>query len=291
MIKVLVTGASGFFGRALCNTLRQGDFEVVEISHKDGDISKASTLAYIGPAHHVFHLAGKTFVPDSWEAPLDFIDTNVVGTTNVTDYCRRHGARLTILSGYLYGRPDHLPISEQAVARPNNPYALSKLLSERICEFHASHYSLDVSLLRPFNIFGPGQKDHFLIPHILKQVLAGKAVRIKDLAPRRDYLFIDDLVNALVKTMYGPRGYNVFNIGSGNSLSVKEIISVIQEIAGTQLPVIDEAKKRNNEIYDVYADCTKALKYLKWRPTTTFKEGIERLIKSSRRQLLNSEEK
>ena len=291
MTKVLVTGASGFIGRALCNALRESDCELVEVSHQDGDISKPSTLAHVGPADHVFHLAGKTFVPDSWKVPVDFIDTNVVGTTNVTDYCRRHGARLTLLSGYLYGRPDRLPISEQAVARPNNPYALSKLLSERICEFHASHYSLDVSLLRPFNIFGPGQKDHFLIPHILKQVLAGKAVQIKDLAPRRDYLFIDDLVDALVKTMHGPRGYNVFNIGSGNSLSVKEIISVIQKIAGTELEVIDEAKTRDNEIYDVYADCTKALKYLKWRPTTTFKQDIERLIKSSRPLLLSSGEK
>jgi len=291
MTKVLVTGASGFIGRALCNALRESDCELVEVSHQDGDISKSSTLAHVGPADHVFHLAGKTFVPDSWKVPVDFIETNVVGTTNVTDYCRRHGARLTLVSAYLYGQPDYLPIPEQAVARPNNPYALSKYLSERICEFHAGHYGMDVSLIRPFNIFGPGQKEHFLIPHILKQVLAGQAIRIKDVAPRRDYLFIDDFVDALLKTMYGPRGYNVFNIGSGSSLSVKEIIGVIQNVAGTKLPIIDEAKTRDNEIYDVYADCCKAHICLKWSPTTTFRQGIEKIIKLSSTPFQKSEKK
>lgn len=280
MTRVLVTGASGFIGRALCSALRKIDCELVEISRQDGDISKPSTLAYVKPAHHVFHLAAKTFVPDSWQKTADFLNTNAVGTTNVADYCRRHGARMTFVSAYLYGRPDSLPISEQAVARPNNPYALSKLMSEQVCEFYANNYNLNISVLRPFNIFGMGQKDEFLIPHILKQVLAGHEVQIKDLAPRRDYLFIDDFVDALVKTIKGPDGYNIFNIGSGHSLSVQEIIAIIQEALGTKYPFTSEQKSRQNEIYDVRADCTKAKKMLNWLPVTTFQNGIKQMIKS-----------
>lgn len=278
MARVLVTGAPGFIGRALCRSLSSQGHELVELSHGDGDISESATLSNIGPVQHVFHLAGRTFVPDSWVNPVGFHKTNTLGTGNVLEYCRAHGARLTFVSAYLYGVPDHLPVEEQCTPRPNNPYALSKYLAEQICEFYANYYGVDVTVIRPFNIFGPGQKEPFLIPHIVNQVMARQAIHVKDLAPRRDYVYIDDLADALVKTLSGPSGYNVFNIGSGKSISVQELVADIQSIVGTELPVISAGEIRPNEINDVYADISKAQKMLGWAPSYTFRQGVEQMI-------------
>ncbi len=282
MSSLLVTGSSGFIGRALCPALRLGGHAVVEMTRSNGDICDAATFDRIGNADHVIHLAGSTYVPDSWTDPLSFHRTNVMGTASVLEYCRRSGARLTFVSSYLYGTPERLPVAESAVPRPNNPYALSKLLAEQLCEFYAAHHATNVAVLRPFNVFGPGQKKHFLIPKILDQVIQGKPIQIKDLAPRRDYVYIDDLIDALVKTLDAPAGYNLCNIGSGVSISVKESIDIIQSVAGSHLPVICDGEVRPNEINDVYADINRARALLAWRPRLTFREGIERMLAEHR---------
>ena len=131
MARILVTGAPGFIGRALCRSLRVCGHEVAQLSRSDGDISEPATLGQIGPIKHVFHLAGRTFVPDSWKDPLGFHKANVIGTGNVLEYCRLQRARLTFISAYLYGLPDRFPVWELCAPRPNNPYALSKHLAER----------------------------------------------------------------------------------------------------------------------------------------------------------------
>lgn len=278
MARILVTGASGFIGRALCRALRAEGHELLELSRRDGDISEQETLSEVGPRQHVFHLAGRTFVPDSWDDPLSFHRANLLGTGNVLEYCRRHGARLTFVSAYLYGLPDRFPVWEQCTPRPNNPYALSKYFAEQMCEFYAAYHRLDVTVIRPFNVFGPGQKDNFLIPHIVNQVIARQTIQIKDLAPRRDYIYIDDLVDALVRTLDGPGGYNVINIGSGQSLSVRQLIDAIQRIAGTDLSVVSADEVRPNEIDDVYADIAKARGLLGWSPRLSFQQGIQRML-------------
>ena len=278
MASVLVTGAAGFIGRALCRVLRSSGHELVELSHRDGDIADPGTLSRIGPVQHVFHLAGRTFVPDSWKDPLEFNRVNVLGTANVLEFCREHGARLTFVSAYLYGLPDRLPVSEACIPRPNNPYALSKYLAEQVCAFYADYREIDLTVIRPFNIFGPGQKAHFLIAQIIGQVRERQTIRVKDLTPRRDYIYMADLVDALAKTIDGPRGYNVFNIGSGSSLSVQELIAVIQSVAGTSLPVVSDGEIRINEIDDVYADIGKARALLEWEPNLTFRQGVEKMM-------------
>src|SRR5438309_10915379 len=278
MANILVTGAGGFIGRALCQSLRWRGHKVSELSSRNGDIADRTTLSHVGSADHVFHLAGRTFVPDSWKDPLGFHRVNVLGTENVLEFCRNCGARLTFISAYLDGVPERLPVSEACAPQPNNPYALSKYLAEQVCAFYAAHHGIAVTVIRPFNIFGPGQKAHFLIPQIVGQVREGRTIRVKDLSPRRDYIYIDDLVEALAKTLDGPQGYNVVNIGSGSSFSVRELITVIQSVARTELEVVEEGKIRPNEIDNVYADIGKARVRLGWAPSLTFREGVERMM-------------
>lgn len=278
MASTLVTGATGFIGTALCETLARDGHTVERLSSRNGDISAATTLDRVPPVSHVFHLAGRTFVPDSWSDPVGFQRVNVLGTANVLEFCRKHQARLTFVSGYLYGVPERLPVLEASVPKPNNPYALSKHLAEQMCEFYATSHGVDTTVIRPFNIFGPGQKPHFLVPQIVGQVRERRTVRVKDLAPRRDYVYVTDLVDALIRTLNGPSGYQVFNIGSGGSLSVGELISLIQAVAGTELPVVCEDRARSNEIADVYADISRAVGILGWRPSFTLAQGIEKML-------------
>ena len=276
--RILVTGASGFLGRPLCAALTANGANVIALGGRDGDMADPAVFARVAPVEHVFHLAARTFVPDSWTDPTGFHRTNVLGTINALEYCRLAGARLTFVSAYLYGVPQVLPIPESAVPRPNNPYALTKHLAEQACAFYARHQGVPVVVVRPFNIYGPGQAPHFLIPEIIRQVQARTPIRVKDLAPRRDYVYVDDVVDALMKTQVVTEPYAVFNVGSGHSISVAEVIEAVQRVAGTQLPVESENGVRREELSDVCADISRARQVLGWTPTHTFDQGIAKIL-------------
>ena len=254
--------------------------QVISLSRRSGDIADPETLLQLEPVDHVFHLAGRTFVPDSWKDPGEFLATNVLGTSNVLGFCRRVSAPLTFVSAYLYGKPERLPVRENAAPRPNNPYALSKHLAEQLCQFSAQHEGVEVTVIRPFNIYGPGQAEHFLIPTIVRQLRQGGPIKVMDLAPKRDYLHVDDLVDLLIATL-SKRGesYRVINAGSGESHSVREIVDIVQAAAGTALPVVDEGQARYEEIDDVRADITVARQALGWSPRIPLRTGIEPLLR------------
>lgn len=278
MASVLVTGARGFIGRALCASAGLAPYRVIALSRADGDLADSATLKGVVPTSRVVHLAGRVSVPESWSNPADFHRANLLSTLNVLEYCCEHDAALVFISAYLYGIPERLPVSETSPPRPNNPYALSKHLAEQACEFYARHRGVSVTVLRPFNIFGPAQRPDFLIPHILRQVAAGDRVVVDDLAPRRDYLFVDDLVEAIVRSLDAKWEHEVINVGSGRSHSVGELIAAIQDVAQTRLPVVCADKPRHNEIPDVYADIARAEARLGWRPRIGLRDGLERLI-------------
>lgn len=287
MSKILVTGASGFIGRALTPRLAAMGWEVVSMNSTDGDIARWQSLDRFATQdiEYAIHLAGKIFVPDSWDDPQPFFQTNVLGTANILNFCSKRRIPVTYVSAYVYGHPKSLPISEDSLIQPSNPYALTKRLAEQACEFYASAYDLPVTTLRPFNAFGIGQAESFLIPDIINQVLdAREKITVKDLAPRRDYVYLDDLVAALLATLDEPGGYRVFNIGSGISLSVQEVIDVIQDTAGTQKRVVCKHAPRTNELTDVVADISKAGNELEWYPKHSFREGIENIIRSERKK-------
>ncbi len=282
MRSILVTGAGGFIGRRLVRTLSSAGHSVLELGRADGDIADPATLArfYETPVGFVFHLAGRTYVPDAWREPADFQRVNVIGTVNVLELCRKLEIPLTYVSSYLYGIPASLPVKETDRIEPNNPYALSKLLAESMCNFYATHFDVPITIIRPFNIYGIGQKTHFLIPEIIAQIKNGQSIHVKDLTPRRDYLYLDDLVDGLLRTMERGSSCRVYNFGYGSSLSVKEIIDVIQSVAGTSLEIICETLPRKNEIQDVYADINKARQELAWQPKWSFAEGIMKILNS-----------
>jgi nucleoside-diphosphate-sugar epimerase len=282
MKTILITGARGFIGSRLSEKLKSNDYSIIELSSKNGLVEDYDTFERFHgrEIHHVFHLAGKTYVPDSWKNPTDFIKTNVHGTQNVLEFCRKHSLPLTYVSAYVYGTPAKLPIKENDPVQPNNPYALSKHMGETLCEFYSTHFGLNITIARPFNIYGKDQRKPFLIPEILDQVMSNRDIKVKDLTPKRDYLYLDDLIDGLILTMTKSSGFQLYNFGSGYSLSVKDIIDTIQLAANSSLRVESENLPRTNEIYDVYADISKAQTELGWTPKMSFKDGIGKIFEN-----------
>lgn len=278
MIDAIVTGAAGFIGRALCQRLQSDGMSLLGPARSHGDVADSRTWDALPPAKTVIHLAGRSYVPDSWTDSASFLQTNVLGTENALAYCRRHGARMVYISAYLYGIPETLPMAESHPVKPNNPYALSKHLAEQLCGFAGKYHGVPVVVLRLFNVFGPGQRPEFLVPELIAQIRLGKEIRVRDLAPRRDYVYLDDVVGSIVGALAVPDGIHVVNIGSGVSLSVGEIIEQIQQVAGTHLPVFASHQQRPQEIPDVRADISHARQLLGWEPRFSFKRGVQQLL-------------
>lgn len=278
MAKVLVTGASGFIGTHLIQKLRANQHDVTEVNRIAGDIADDATWAHLSHAEVVIHLAGRAYVPDSWNDPAGFLKTNLHGTVCALEYCRRHNARLVFLSSYMYGKPEKLPIPESASLQANNPYALSKKLAEETCRFYADYFGVKIIVLRPFNIYGPGQAKHFLIPSIVDQVTEGNEIHVKDLEPKRDYVYVEDVADAITMAVGLDKKFDILNIGTGVSYSVAEVIDFIQEIKGTNLVVQSGSERRPAEIMDTQADITKASDIMGWSPKWTLRAGLRNLL-------------
>lgn len=278
---VLVTGATGFIGRALSAWLEADGALVLKASQSLGqDLTDASALE---PLLHrgidmVYHAAARTFVPTSWETPSDFYRVNVIGTQTVLDFCRRVGARLIYLSTYVYGRPQYLPVDEDHPVRPSNPYAHSKWLGEELCRYYFEAWQVPVTIVRPFNAYGVGQDSRFLIPSIVRQWVRDRRVRVQDLSPRRDLVYVSDLVEACVAASETGTKTDVFNVGSGRSASVRDIIAALEGVVGEHVAFEETGRRRPDEISDVVADC-RLVRDARWRPKTSLEEGLERMLR------------
>jgi nucleoside-diphosphate-sugar epimerase len=280
MAKVLVTGARGFVGAHLVPILQADGHKVIGVNREAGDVSDDATWAHFPKADIVVHLAGKTFVPDSWNDPSSFLRSNLLGTVGALNYCRAHGSQLVFLSSYLYGNSPTLPIAESAQLVATNPYALSKKLSEEACVFYVQSFGVDVAILRPFNVYGPGQPDHFLIPSIVRQLNGGESIHVMDLEPKRDYVYVSDLADAIALVIKQPRRFLVLNIGTGESHSVAELINTLQRLKHTDLPVTSARERRPDEILDCRADISAAQREIGWSPRVTLDEGLRRILES-----------
>jgi len=275
--RILVTGASGFIGTHLTSALNAMGYRVVPHSSQSGDI--ASCELDFEDIGHVFHLAARTFVPESWKHPLSFYRVNLLGTVNVLEFCRAHDASLTLMSSYVYGRPARLPISEDEPLQAFNPYSHTKILAEEASRYYQEQFHVPVTIIRPFNIYGPGQDRRFLIPKILAQAVNPElgSIVVSDLRPRRDFIFVSDLVELLTRTAFRSRG-GVFNAGSGSSFSVNEAIDIVNELLPAPKQVLAEGSMRPDEVFDVVADISRTREEFDWNPRTPFRDGLRETL-------------
>jgi len=278
--RAAVTGASGFLGRHLTRGLEAAGVEVLPLSRATGHDVLTAALPLDG-VDHLFHLAAATGIPAAWEDPPGVILANAQGTVRVLDQCRRAGCPVTFASTYVYGRPDRLPVPEEAAVHPSNPYSLSKLMAEEACRAFAGMYGLPVTVLRIFNIYGPGQDARFLVPHILRQAMDPAAVEVvvQDLAPRRDYVHVADVVRAfLASTRLA--GFHLFNLGSGVSHSVAEVIALACAAAGRDKAARQTGAVRPADVPETVADISAIGAALGWRPRITLEEGLRGMVEA-----------
>ena len=284
---ILVTGHTGFVGTAFTARLMKKGIRHVGISRatghdltQPGSMNKFTSLS--GPASWIVHLAGKVEVPPSWQDPESYYRTNLASAVSVAEQARKTGASILLLSSYIYGTPQYLPVDESHPVMPSNPYAHSKALSEQILIGFARDFGVPIVILRVFNLFGTGQPESQLISQIVSQALEGATISVRDLTPKRDYLWIDDLVSALLMITDRPgEGCEIYNVGSGISHSVQEIIDSVTSVVGSRQIICSE-DVRPNEIPDCVSDSGKLTAQFGWRPRTSLASGITRLLAAAK---------
>ena len=283
-IRVLITGHTGFVGNRLTHLLDVCDTVAWRgASRANGiDLTKPDALGSIGPCDVIINLAGRVGVGDSWTSPVDYYRSNLLSTLNVMEHARHYGARVIHVSSYVYGIPQYQPIDELHPVFGLNPYADSKLESEAICYRYSRTFNIPTVILRPFNLFGPGQTRTFLLPLLISQALAGGPIRVNSLTPRRDYLWVDDLASAISLILPSQsEGVTVFNLGSGQSHSTKEVIDTVLSETGPCAIVCDDTP-RINELSECICNNSLFQATYGWKPKVTLEEGVVRLVSEFR---------
>jgi UDP-glucose 4-epimerase len=284
--RILVTGSSGFLGKNLVEELKKQETEVFTLTDRYGykiDIRDQQRIRgiidEIGNLDIVYHLAAISSVPFSIENPRETYEVNVLGTLNILELCRLCNAeKIVFASSYVYGQPQYMPIEEEHLLQPTNPYARSKILGEELCRAYNADFEVKCVILRSFNIYGGGQNENFLIPKIIGQ-LRYRKIKLKDPKPKRDFIYISDVIEAYIKAGEFNGNFEVFNIGYGKSYSVEEIVDRIVRLYGKNVKVEYSGERRKYEVMDTVADIRKAEELMGWAPTVPLNEGLQRTMK------------
>jgi nucleoside-diphosphate-sugar epimerase len=281
--KILVTGHNGFLGRRLVKELEEKDNEVIKLEDNIGnkiDVRNWDQIKEYEDLDIIYHLAAVTFIPYSFENPRKTYEVNILGTLNILELGRLIDVeKVVTMSSYVYGRPQYLPIDENHPLNSNNPYTRSKMIMEQLCSAYSADFDLNCVIFRPFNIYGIGQDENFLIPSIIKQLNSGE-IKLKDPEPKRDFIYISDVINALLKVENLKEKFDIFNIGYGKSYSVQEIVNKIVELYRKPVKVKYTGERRKNEIIDTVANIKKAEEKLGWKPIINIDLGLQYMLNS-----------
>jgi len=305
---VLVTGAGGFIGSHLAETLAQagarvrafvrynsrGDHGWLEVAEPEvaqaievfrGDLAnpEAVTNALAG-CEVIFHLGALIPIPYSYRHPREFVTANVVGTLNVLEASRRGDQQRIVhtSTSEVYGTPQTVPIDEGHPLHPQSPYAASKVAADQLALSFQRSFGTPVVIARPFNTYGPRQSARAVIPTIVTQALARDVIELGATSPTRDFLFVDDTVAGLLRCAeaQGVEG-EVVNLGTGTNVSIGDVAGRILRLLGRDLPIaLDEQRVRppESEVERLVAGNAKARKLLGWEPTVQLDEGLKRTV-------------
>ncbi|HTO99881.1 MAG TPA: NAD-dependent epimerase/dehydratase family protein [Anaerolineales bacterium] len=293
----LITGAAGFLGSALANHLAReghqvrglddlstGDPQALspDVHFTRGDVSDRPKLwTLLQEVDVVYHLAARVSVPESILYPRDYNQVNVGGTVALMEAMRDVGVRRVVLasSGAVYGDLGQQPLTESAVPNPRSPYAVSKLAAEYYVRTIGGLWGIETVGLRIFNAYGPGQ--HLppahppVVPYFLRQALrSGTLVVHGDGTQSRDYVFVDDVVSAMVAASTAPNVDGLLiNVGSGQETSVRDLVKKVLEVT-TGSPQVVENAKTSGGVSRMIADLTCAREKLNFRPSIKLSDGL-----------------
>ena len=278
-MKILITGYSGFIGTYLQKRLKQTQHELVLADITNGiDICDWQQVKRFEGIDIAIHLANLSFIPASYNEPKKFYETNYLSTLNMLELCRLQNAKMIYFSSYMYGHPQYQPIDENHPIQAYNPYSQTKVICESLCEGYNRDFKVPITIFRPFNIYGKGQNPEFLIPSIIQQAQNGKII-IKDDRPKRDYIHVEDIVEAIIAAIDNQTDkFEKFNLGTGKSYSVKEIIEIVRGFFNSDIEYICTHEIRENEVLDTVADISKVKNELHWQPKISIREGLKKML-------------
>jgi NAD dependent epimerase/dehydratase len=307
--KVLVTGAGGFIGSHLTEQLVRDGHSVralvryngrddrgnlddlpgeiqaaIEVDRGDLKDPLAVRKAALG-RELVFHLGALIAIPYSYHNPYDVVQTNVLGTAHVLDACRANPtlARLVLTStSEVYGTARVVPIEEDHPLQGQSPYAATKIAADALGESYHRAFGLPVTILRPFNTFGPRQSARAIIPTIISQALSRPAIKLGRLDPRRDLTYVKDTVAGFIAIAGCDAAIGrVVNIGRGSDVSIGELVELIGRCLGRPITVeVDHERYRPpaSEVERLLAGTKQAQALWGWQPRYSLEEGLKETI-------------
>jgi len=314
---VLVTGAGGFIGSHLTETLvRRGarvraflhynsrsDWGLLssapsdvraEIDVRFGELTDPwSVDSAVQGCEAIFHLGALIAIPYSYIAPASYVGVNVSGTLNVLQAARARGVARVIhtSTSETYGTARYTPIDEEHPLQGQSPYSASKIAADKIAESFWRSFETPVAIVRPFNTYGPRQSARAVIPTIAAQALAGlPKLRLGSLDPIRDLLYVEDTVEGFLAAGAADACVGtVTNLGTGKGITIGDLARLILRIAGRpDMPIdVDPARVRpeNSEVFELVCDPRKALERCGWQPKISLDEGLSRTVESIRKSL------
>lgn len=302
---VLVTGAGGFIGSHLVERLAREGAKVrafvrytsrgdagfldglspdlrsrVEIVH--GDLrDESAVLKAMEDIDTVFHLGALIAIPYSYRHPREVVDTNVTGTLNVLEAARRTTPRRIVQTSTseVYGTARTVPIAETHPLQGQSPYAASKIAADRICESYYRAFDVPVTILRPFNTFGPRQSTRAVIPTIMTQALTQDVIRLGALWPTRDFTYVADTVSGFLCAAIAPdvEGMDI-NLGTGREITIGDLVKAILPLAGCPEKAVEVEDKRmrppKSEVGQLLSDNSLARDKLQWSPVVSLEDGL-----------------
>jgi dTDP-glucose 4,6-dehydratase len=305
---VLVTGAGGFIGGHLVERLVRDGADVralVRYNSRNergtldwfpaemtqdvevvlGDLRDVESVQRAVAGNEVvLHLGAQIAIPYSFVNPRDFFETNVLGTLNVAQAALANDVSRVVhtSTSEVYGTAREIPITESHPIEPQSPYAASKVGADKLMDSYNRTFSLPVTVLRPFNTFGPHQSARAVIPTIISQALGGDVLRLGSLDPRRDLTFVTDTVDGFVRAATSPAAVGrTVQLGTGKDVSVADIVQAVGRLLDKELKVeqdMDRVRPENSEVMRLIASPQLAGELLEWTPQVDLEDGLRATI-------------
>lgn len=307
--KVLITGSDGFLGSHLVerflkenckikaftnynsfsnwgwlDTLQKEQLNKIEVF--PGDIRDPYAVrAALKDVDIICHLAALIGIPYSYVAPASYIETNIKGTLNVLQAAKDFNIKKIIITSTseTYGSALYVPIDEKHPYQPQSPYSASKIGADNLSLSFFYSFNIPVSIIRPFNFYGPRQSARAIIPTIITQILQGKKkIELGNLTPTRDFTYVLDTCEAYAKMCQTDNiEGEIINIASSNEISILELVNNILNLMNSDVEIISKERRirpDKSEVDRLYGDNSKANKLLNWSPKYSLSEGLKLTI-------------
>lgn len=305
-MRALVTGADGFIGSHLVELLLENGYQVRALSQYNsfnywgwldgmnhpnlevvtGDVRDAHYCKYITKEIDViFHLAALIAIPYSYVAPDSYVDTNVRGTLNICQAAKENGVKRVLITSTseVYGTAQYVPIDEKHPKQPQSPYSASKIGADAMAMSFYNAFELPVTIVRPFNTYGPRQSARAIIPTIITQIANGeRKILLGDLRPTRDFNFVKDTCRGFLMLSKCDEaiGQEV-NISSNYEISMRDTLELIAQIMGADVEFIEDKQRlrpKNSEVFRLWGDNSKIRSLTGFEPNYSIEEGLRETV-------------